>query len=88
MVSHEDINDRLSHGEARFTTIDAKLTEITRLLEPLPEMQKDIAATKEIVEAWGAVKSVGKFVKWIGGIATAILAAWVILKAGVKALVL
>lgn len=85
-VSHADIDARLQRGEGRFGDIDAKLAEIAELLKPIPEMQRDIASTKEIVEAWGAVKAAGKFARWMGGIATACVAVWILLRAGVKAL--
>ena len=88
MVSHEDIDNRLEKDEGRLSDIDSKLSEIAELLKPLPEMQKDIAATKELVEAWATVKNAGRFIKWTGTIAGAIVAIWLLLKAGVKALVL
>ncbi len=88
MVTREDIDHRLEKGENRFSTIDNKLSEIADLLKPLPRMQEDIAATKELVEAWATVKNAGRFIKWTGTIAGAIVAIWLLLKAGVKALVL
>lgn len=88
MVTREDIDNRLEKDEGRLSDIDSKLSEIAELLKPLPEMQKDIAATKELVEAWATVKNAGRFIKWTGTIAGAIVAIWLLLKAGVKALVL
>lgn len=51
----------------------AVLQDISVALSVLPEMKDDIASTKEIVEAWGAVKIMGKFVKWSSGIIAAIV---------------
>jgi len=81
-VTHEDIDRRLTKGGERFEAIEASLTEIRDLLKPLPQMQADIAATKEIVEAWGAVKTVGKFVKWFAGVIAAMTAIIVAAKVG------
>lgn len=87
--SHQDIQDRLESGNARFTKLEQKLDEITELLKILPELQKDVAATKEIVEVWNKGKSTaqafiafGRFVKWIAGILTAIAAIFLVVKAG------
>jgi hypothetical protein len=94
VVSHEDIDARvrmvevaLDRGVTRFDTLDGKIDAIALALEPLPRMQADIAATKEIVEAYTAVKNAGKFIKWFSGIAVALAALWAVFRAGVKALV-
>lgn len=66
-------------------SIERKLESIVEALEPMPQMrsditqmQKDVAATKELVEAWNAVKTGGKFVTWLGAIAAALAALWVV----------
>lgn len=94
-VTHEDLADELTEGRGRIhaletgvEAINEKLTCISEKLSILPDMQKEIAATKEIVEAFGAVKTMGKFVKWIGGIATALVALWIVMKAVAKAVIL
>lgn len=46
-------------------------------------MSGDVGKTKEIVEAWNAVKTGGKFLKWMGGIVAAVGAIIVATKAGV-----
>jgi hypothetical protein len=94
--SHRDIQDRLESGNARFKAIEDQLFNlveqqkmIVKQLECLPELQKDIAATKEIVEVWNKGKStaqafvtIGKFIKWIAGILTAVAAIFLVVKAG------
>jgi predicted nucleic acid-binding protein len=65
------LRGRLDAGSERFVEIDKKLDEIVEALKPLPQMQADIAATKDIVEAWSAIKTIGKFVKWAAGLIAA-----------------
>lgn len=71
-MTEEEIIQRLDQGTAQFAQIRDSLEEITEQLRPLPQMQKDITATKEIVDAWGAVKTGGKFIKWLAGVIAAI----------------
>lgn len=78
----DPIHQRLERGEARFRMIDKKLDTLIASVEAL---QKDVAETKEIVEAWSAVKTIGKFVKWAGGILAACVAIGVAVKLGVAA---
>lgn len=72
--THENLAKRLDADDVRFEKIDTTLHEIRELLKPLPEMQADIAKTREIVEAWAAVKTMGKFLKWFSGLLTALVA--------------
>lgn len=72
-----------SEAKSQRTTNAAVLQDISAALSVLPEMQADIASTKEIVEAWGAVKIAGKFIKWSSGIIAAIA---IILVAGKAAI--
>ena len=81
-VSHEDIREDLLAGGRRFDAIEATLKDIAETLKPLPAMQKDIAATKEIVEAWSTAKNLARFIKWAAGIAAAITGLFVVIKAG------
>jgi len=81
-VSHEAIMDEIRQGAARFVSIEKQLAEIADAVKPIPQMQADIAETRELVEAWGAVKLAGRFVKWASGLAAALAVLW----AGVKVL--
>lgn len=71
-VTHNAIMAVINEGQVRMAGIEEQLTAIAEKLEVLPEMQRDIAETKEIVEAWAAIKTMGKFVKWTGSILAAL----------------
>lgn len=85
-VTHEDIAASQAAQSERLAVIEDQLTKIADSLKALPKMQEDIAATKEIVEAWSAVKTVGKFLKWAGGAIAGLLAILAILKASARGL--
>lgn len=70
-VTHEQLGKRLDQGDQRFANIERKLDD----------MAKDVAATRELVEALTAVKSVARFIKWAGGLAAAFAAFWALAKA-------
>ncbi len=83
----EEVAARVVRGDERFRTIEGKLDRLLDAVECIPDMQsdladvkKDAAATKEIVEAWAAVKTMGKFLKWSAGIIGAVSAIIVALK--------
>lgn len=80
MVKHVD--GRFQADSERFTAIESALLEIRDALKPLPDMQKDITSTKEIVEAWAAVKTMGKFLKWFGTCMAGLSAIWIAIKVG------
>lgn len=44
-------------------------------------LKQEVAEMKEIVAAWEAVKTGGKFVKWLAGVASGIAGMWLIAKA-------
>lgn len=91
-VSHEDIDNRLERGEGRFTAIEKKLDEligaVTTLTETVEPIRDDISTIKEMTGGWKAIGIAGRFVKWAGGVAAAIVAVLVVIKAGAKALLL
>lgn len=83
----EEVAARLARGEERFRTIEGKLDRLLDAVACIPDMQSDLAdvkedaaKTKEIVEAWSAVKTMGKFLKWSAGIIGAVSAIIVALK--------
>ena len=67
---------RLKRGETHFQEIFEAITRIEEAVKPIPQMQADIRDTKEIVEAWTAVKTMGKFLKWFSGILAAAGIKW------------
>jgi len=81
-VSHEAIMDELRQGAARFVSIEKQLADIAEAVKPIPQMQADIAETRELVEAWGAVKLAGRFVKWASGLAGGLAVIWAAIKVG------
>lgn len=72
--THALIIERLGNMEVMFST---RLTAI----------ESKVDETKEIVEAWGAAKAVGKFVKWTGAIAAAVVAIMLFVKHAAAAFV-
>jgi hypothetical protein len=83
--THAELAARLDKGAAQFVEINKQLAEIASKLEVLPEMQRDIAATKELVEAWGAVKLAGRFIKWASGLIGGLAVLWAAIKIGLGA---
>lgn len=81
--SHQEILNSLERGQAKFVEIEKQLEAIVEALKPLPQMQADIAETKDLVAAFQAVKTVGKFIKWAGGIVTALGAIVLAIKFGI-----
>ena len=92
MVTHEDLNDRLVKGDARFCIIETKLDDligiVTKLTETVEPIRNDISTIKEITGGWKALGTLGQFAKWAGGIAAALGAIWIVMKAATKALIL
>lgn len=82
--THQELADRM---DAFDTKLDKILKEFSEVRQSLVEVQKDVASTKELVEAWGAVKTAGKFIKWLGSIATGLVAFYLLAKAGLQHMV-
>ena len=80
LISHEDIMNRLGGGDDRFKKVENDLDDIKA---DVAEMKESVIAIKEMVEAWTAVKTAGRFIKWLGGIAAGIAAILVAVKTGV-----
>lgn len=81
-ITHKDISDRLDRGDQRFK-------EIAEELKCLPQMQADLAAVREILEALQGLKTLGKVAmaisKPILAIGGAIVAMWGFFKLAVIA---
>lgn len=73
-VSHDELARRLDMGTKRFDDIEQTLMAIMEQTSAIPKMQEDIAETREMVEAWAAVKTAGRFLKWLAGIIAALAA--------------
>lgn len=77
--SHQDLAARMDSFDAKLTKM---LEELTEMKTSMTQVEHDVSKTKEIVEAWGAVKTVGKFVKWIASLGTGVVGIYVLAKAG------
>lgn len=89
-MTNEEISARFDEGSRQFEEIRGQLAQISEALKPIPEMRSDIetakndsATVKEIVQAWNAVKTGGKFVRWVAPIVVSIGAAWAAVKMGI-----
>lgn len=87
IMTEAEIEVRFQDGKKTFADIQATLAEINAKLEVLPQMEADIAAAKEsaarasdLIEAWNALKTGGKFVRWIAPVVAAVVSAWLAVK--------
>ena len=86
--THLDIDQRMDRMEEKMSHfMDEMRTAIGGLQGDVATMKSDVAETKDIVAAWGAVKLMGKFIKWASGILTGIVAGYIVIKAAALALV-
>jgi len=86
--THQEIYVRMESLEGKLDTFMAEMrTSVDQVKTDVSAMKSDVAQTKEIVEAWSAVKTLGKGLKWFSGMLTAFAAGWIILKAGLSAMV-
>lgn len=83
-VTHEQLAERLDRGDMRFQAIEKRLAALEDQTGCLPKMQQDVSATREIVEALSAVKTVARFIKWSASLAAALAALWAIVRASAK----
>lgn len=70
------MTDQVSHGEI--------LSRIETLTEQVKEMRGEIAETREIIQAWQAVKTGGVFITWIAKVVTGIVALVAVFKFGLS----
>lgn len=72
-------NKRLERDEERFSALAQKLDA---LLADVRAVKGDTSTTKEMVNAWTTVKTMGLFLRWAAGIAAAITGLFVVIKSG------
>lgn len=89
-MTNEEIRERFEDGSRKFAALDEKLEKVLEALEPIPQMKvdletakKDSETVKDLIEAWNAVKTGGKFVKWVAPIIGGLIGGWAALKTGV-----
>ena len=58
--------------------------EVTGLKTEVFGLKREVSETREIVEAWGAVKTAGKFLKWLAMIVASVTAIVVGAKLGIQ----
>lgn len=67
--------------------VEENRREIKAVHDDVAEIRKDMAKTLELVEAYAAVKTGGKFVAWFAKFMAGLLALWVFIKGGAQLLV-
>ncbi|WP_404480049.1 hypothetical protein [Novosphingobium sp. BL-52-GroH] len=84
--------ERPTHAEQRMLSAMATMTDEIRALQgkvgslegKFGPLEIKVSETKDIVEAWGAVKTLGKFIKWLGALVAAVTAVAIGVKLGVQ----
>jgi len=82
-ATHDDIMQALARGSERFDAMERSINAIAQQTSAIPQMQTDLAETRELVEAWDTVKNAGRFIKWFSGIVVALAALAVAIKTGI-----
>ena len=85
--THKEIDDRLKRGEMRFSLIEEKLDLLLEAVKPIPQMQVDLGRTKELVEIADTVSHGAKYLKWLAGVAAALLALGAFIKHGIASII-
>ena len=62
-------------------TLIVLVDQVELLAAKVDGLQTKIDEMKELNEAWAAVKTSGKFFRWIAGVASGLAGAWLIAKA-------
>ena len=75
------MSDSASQMATLLSAVATLTDEVTSLKRTIGDLQTKVDATKELVEAWQAVKTGGKFVKWVAGVGSGIAGAWIVMKA-------
>lgn len=86
--THQELSDRMDQFDEKLDRFFTEMRgEMQGMKQSLVQVEKDVSETKDIVEAWGAVKTAGKFIKWLGSIATGAVAFYLLAKAGLQHMV-
>lgn len=78
--THQELARRMDSFDQKMTLI---LEKLGTMEASITQVEHDVSKTKEIVEAWSAVKTVGKFVKWVASLGTGVVAIYMLLKTGI-----
>lgn len=79
------MTERPTHAERQMLSAVATMTDELRALKTkVGSLEKKVNETKDIVEAWGAMKTIGKFITWVGILTGSLTAIAVGVKLGVQ----
>lgn len=76
-VTHKEIAEQVAENRR----------EIRAVHDDVAQLRKDMAKTLELVEAYAAVKTGGRFIAWFAKFMAGMLALWVFIKGGAQLLV-
>lgn len=76
-MTDQDIQAKFDEGSAQFREIRGLLNE---LRTDVRAAKKSSENTKEIVEAWLALKKAGGFLRWLGGVLASAMAVYLALR--------
>lgn len=76
-MTNEEIKQQFAKGQKNFEQINEMLKQMS---DKLDKVDTHTQSTKEIVEAWNAVKTGGKFVRWAIPILAGFGSGWLALK--------
>lgn len=89
-MTDDEIMERFDEGSRQFKEIRDQIGEVLKALEPLPQMKEDIEqakkdseTVKDLVETWNALKTGGRFVKWVSPLIGSLVGGWAAVKLGI-----
>lgn len=77
--THQELARRMDSFDQKMTLI---LEKLVTMEVSMTQVEHDVSKTKEIVEAWSAVKTIGKFAKWVATLGGSIVTGYVLIKTG------
>lgn len=77
------MSDTAGQLEKLLSAVATLTDETASLKREFSDLKKKVNETKDIVEAWQAVKTGGKFLKWLGGVIAACVTIFASIKFGI-----
>ncbi len=81
------MSDNQTQMQRLLSAVATMTDEVQGLKREVVDLTTSVNETKEIVKAWEAVKLGGKFIKWLGGLASFFAGVWLLMKIGVSQLI-
>lgn len=78
-MTSEEIRQKFDEGSRQFKELREMIEALSK---DMHEAKQASEKTKELVEAWTAIKTGGKFLRWIAGVIASIIAIWAAAKLG------